>query len=224
MTKRAIVASMFDRIAPRYDLANNVMTAGRDGVWRKAAIEALDPRPGQRILDVGCGTGKMMKEMLARAPCRPVGADLAPAMLRRCRTAVPRVPVLLANGERLPFRDATFDGATNAFVLRNLESLPAFFTEMRRVLKPGGRLVSLEIAKPRGAIYGPFHGLYFGRVVPVLGGIVTGQPDAYRYLAGSVEGFPEPETLLAMMETAGFRADAKPLQRGAVAVYRADVR
>ncbi|HVL86511.1 MAG TPA: ubiquinone/menaquinone biosynthesis methyltransferase [Candidatus Thermoplasmatota archaeon] len=218
--KKSAVTAMFDRIAPRYDLANAVLTAGADAKWRRLSVSLLAPRVGDRVLDVGCGTGRLAEAVLWQQPtARVVAVDPARAMARRCRRDVRGADVAMADGERLPFRDASFDGAVNGFVLRNLEDLPGFFAEMRRVLRPGGRLVSLEIAKPRGALYGPIHGLYFGRLVPLLGGLVGGDAAAYRYLAGSLADFPSPEALCGRMEQAGFEAESVPLQRGAVVAY-----
>ncbi|HLF24114.1 MAG TPA: ubiquinone/menaquinone biosynthesis methyltransferase [Burkholderiales bacterium] len=217
--KNVRVRAMFDRIAPRYDLANTILTAGSDKRWRRRAIEQLNPRAGERILDVGCGTAKMLALAARRAAIVPVGVDPAKRMLAIARQTVPSASFALADGEQLPFRSASFDGAMNAFVLRNLESLPTFFAEMQRIVRPGGRVVSLEIAKPTGALYGPAHSLYFGKLVPTLGGFVSGQRSAYAYLAKSVEGFPRPRELCALMEDIGFDVEARPMARGAIYTY-----
>ncbi len=220
--KERFVRGTFDAIAPRYDLLNRVMSLNLDRRWRRRAVAALEPRPGGRYLDVGTGTGDVVLALAAReARARVVGVDLAGRMLPIARAKGAR-EVAQANGLALPFRDAAFDGASNAFVLRNVKDLDAFFREQRRVLKPGAPLVSLEISRPRGRAFGPLYRLYFYRLVPRLGRALSGNPDAYAYLADSVKVVPSGEALAESLLAAGFRqARVERLLRGSLVLVRA---
>jgi demethylmenaquinone methyltransferase / 2-methoxy-6-polyprenyl-1,4-benzoquinol methylase len=199
------VRTMFDRIAPVYDVMNRVMTAGLDGRWRRLAAEAA-VRPADRVLDAACGTGDLAIADVRAGAGRVVGLDFSERMLERARRkAVLRNDVLeWVQGDllALPFADATFDAATVGFGVRNVEDLALGLRELRRVLRPDGRVAILEITQPRGVLR-PFYSLWFDRVVPVLGRLLPGG-DAYTYLPASVKRFPTAERLADMLREAGF--------------------
>lgn len=201
--KVVAVRRMFDAIAPRYDLVNRVMTGRLDTRWRRRAVEALALPPRSRVLDLAAGTGDFCR-LLARSRHRPVGVDFSAGMLASARTAAPLVQ---ADVLCLPVADGRADGATCGFALRNLVDLDAFFAELARVIRPGGRIALLEVASPPSPVLRWGHAVYFGRVVPVLGGLLS-DADAYRYLPRSVAYLPEPPQLVAMLRGAGF-ADAE---------------
>jgi demethylmenaquinone methyltransferase/2-methoxy-6-polyprenyl-1,4-benzoquinol methylase len=197
------VRQMFDTIAPRYDLVNRVMTFGLDIRWRKRTVRDLQLPRGSRVLDLASGTGDFCRE-LSSAGLRPIGMDLSYGMLAAARTDAPLVQ---ADILRLPVPDASADGITCGFALRNLVELPAFFAELARVVRPGGRIALLEVAAPRNAVLRAGHGFYFGKVVPRIGGLLS-DPAAYRYLPKSVAYLPEPEVMIQQLRDSGF-ADAQ---------------
>jgi demethylmenaquinone methyltransferase/2-methoxy-6-polyprenyl-1,4-benzoquinol methylase len=194
------VRTMFDRIAPVYDLMNTVMTAGLDRRWRRATVAAV-VRAGDDVIDVCCGTGDLAIASRRRG-ARVVGLDFSERMLTRARAKAPDVEWVRGDALHLPFEDASFDAATVGFGVRNLEDLEAGVREMRRVLRPGGRVGILEITTPRGPL-APFYRLWFDRVVPLLGRVLPGG-SAYTYLPASVRRFPGPDELAALLERAGF--------------------
>ncbi len=200
--------TMFDRIAPRYDLLNRVLSAGIDVRWRRRCIDAVG---GTEALDVCSGTGDLLIEFLRRDPAgrRGVGIDLSTEMLSRAAAKLARGGLrgVLAAGdaERLPLRDGGFDAVTVAFGIRNVGDAPAALREMHRVLRPGGRIAVLEFSMPRGTFGGAYR-LYFTRVLPRIGGWVSGDAGAYAYLPASVERFARPEQFGALMTAAGFSA------------------
>lgn len=223
--KEAYVQGMFDAIAPRYDLLNRLMAASLDQRWRRlAARNAVAAGPGP-YLDVGAGTGDLTLALADEAPGeRVLGLDLARQMLslawRKSMVQVDRVGYVHASGLVLPARDHALGAVTNAFVLRNLADLDAFFCEAHRVLRPGGRLVSLEINRPPGRIFGPLYSLYFFRIMPLLMRRLSGNPHAYSYLADSVQRVEAPDALVARMRKAGFdQVEARPLMRGSVVLF-----
>jgi demethylmenaquinone methyltransferase/2-methoxy-6-polyprenyl-1,4-benzoquinol methylase len=195
------VRTMFDRIAPVYDVMNRVMTAGLDVRWRRLAASAA-VRPGDRVLDAACGTGDLAIADLKAGAGRVTGLDFSERMLERARRKETRVEWIQGDMLALPFADATFDAATVGFGVRNVADLPLALTELRRVLRPGGRLAILEITQPRGALK-PFFSLWFDRVVPLLGKVLPGG-SAYTYLPESVKRFPSAEGLAALLRESAF--------------------
>jgi demethylmenaquinone methyltransferase/2-methoxy-6-polyprenyl-1,4-benzoquinol methylase len=194
------VRTMFDRIAPVYDLMNRVMTAGLDGRWRRLTAEAV-VREGDRVLDAACGTGDLAIADLKAGASRVTGLDFSEAMLERARR---KAPLDWVRGDMLalPFADATFDAATVGFGVRNVADLELALRELRRVLKPGGRLAILEITQARGPLK-PFFSLWFDRIVPLLGKVLPGG-SAYTYLPESVKRFPTAEGLVELLVSSGF--------------------
>jgi demethylmenaquinone methyltransferase/2-methoxy-6-polyprenyl-1,4-benzoquinol methylase len=193
------VRSMFDAIAPRYDLVNRVMTLRMDVRWRRQTVRSLGLRRGAVVLDLACGTGDLCDE-LAAVGFAPVGVDLALGMLAAAHTDAPLVQ---GDALRLPVPGELVDGVTCGFALRNLTALPPFFAELARVVRPGGRIALLEVAEPPNVLLRWGHRLYFGRIVPVIGGLLS-DPAAYRYLPRSVAYLPAPAAMLGMIATAGF--------------------
>lgn len=210
--KAVAVRGMFDAIAPRYDLVNRIMTFRLDVRWRRVTVRSLALRPGSRVLDLACGTGDLCRE-LAGAGLAPVGVDLSFGMLAAARTAAPLVQ---GDALRLPVRNGSSDGVTCGFALRNLVSLPPFLAELARVVRPGGRIALLEVATPPNPVLRWGHAVYFGKIVPVIGGLVS-DPAAYRYLPRSVAYLPEPDNLLAMIAAAGFGSVERRLLSGGIA-------
>ena len=189
---------MFDRIADRYDLMNRILTFGMDVGWRRRTVAQLALPPGSLVLDLACGTGDLCRE-LERAGHRALGFDFAARMLARAKTSA---PLVRADVLALPVASGTADGVTCGFALRNVADLAAFFAEVGRVLRPGGRVGLLEVAAPRNAVLRRGHGLYFNRVVPLVGGLLSDR-EAYRYLPASVAYLPPTEQMTAMLEGAG---------------------
>ena len=200
--KRRAVREMFDAIAPRYDLVNRIMTLRLDVAWRRRTVRELALPPGSLVADLACGTGDFCRE-LARLGHHRIGFDFSMGMLR----AAPRVdgtaPLVNADVLELPLPDRALDGATCGFALRNLTAVPPLFGELARVLRPGGRIGLLEVDSPTNPVLRWGHGLYFGRVVPLIGGLLSDR-DAYRYLPESVAYLPPAEELLAGLRSAGF--------------------
>jgi len=197
--KAETVRNLFDRISPRYDLVNRVMTVGMDIGWRRRAIRELHLPAGSRVLDLACGTGDFCRE-LRRAGYLAVGLDFSFGMLTSARTDVPLVQ---ADALRLPMRDASADGVTCGFALRNVVSLPALFAELGRVVRPGGAIALLDASRPDNAVLRAGHTVYFERVVPMIGGLLSDR-DAYAYLPKSMAYLPPPGEMLAMLRDAGF--------------------
>jgi demethylmenaquinone methyltransferase/2-methoxy-6-polyprenyl-1,4-benzoquinol methylase len=209
--KQQAVREMFDSIAPRYDLVNRIMTFRLDVGWRKRSVRALDLPAGATVIDLACGTGDLCIDLQA-AGHRPIGLDLSAGMLAASRTSAP-----LVHGDalNLPVADGSLDGATCGFALRNFVSLPPLFDALARALRPGGRISLLEVAEPKSAILRTGHAVYFGKVVPKIGGLLS-DADAYRYLPRSVAHLPEPAELLGQIEAAGFRDVERRLLSGGI--------
>ncbi len=204
--KRAAVRDMFDAIAPRYDLVNRIMTFRLDVRWRRRAVRSLALPPGSRVLDLASGTGDLCID-LVRGGLRPVSVDFSLGMLQADRSGAPRVQ---ADILRLPVPDASVDGVTCGFALRNLVDLGAFFDELGRAVRPGGRIALLDVGIPRNRLVRFGNGVYFGKVVPRIGALLS-DAAAYRYLPRSVAYLPAPDEMVALLRHAGF-ADAAHAQ------------
>ena len=205
------VRGMFDAIAPRYDLVNRVMTFGMDVGWRRRTVAALSLPPGSVVLDVACGTGDLCREA-QRQGMRSVGVDSSAGMLAASRTTA---PLVRADALALPMRDASIDGVTCGFALRNVADLKTLLDEMARVLRPGGRAALLEVSQPHSRPLRMGYELYFRRVVPIIGAALSDR-DAYAYLPRSTAYLPEPHELMRMLVRAGFeRVRRRPLSLGA---------
>ena len=197
--KRAAVRSMFDSIAPRYDLVNRLLTFRMDVGWRRKTLAKMNLPAGSTVLDLACGTGDFCVE-LSKAGHKPVGVDLSFGMLDAARTDQPLVQGdLLA----LPMAGATTDGAVCGFALRNLVALEPFFHELHRVVRPGGRIGLLDVSRPDNALLRWGHGFYFNKVVPRVGGLLSDKA-AYAYLPRSTSYLPEPDEMIQMLRAAGF--------------------
>jgi demethylmenaquinone methyltransferase/2-methoxy-6-polyprenyl-1,4-benzoquinol methylase len=215
--KHVLVRDMFDRIAPRYDVMNRLISAGLDQRWRRIALAAVAVGPGDRVLDLACGTGDLAEQASALG-ADVVGIDFAGVMLHHARQRA--VPAAFVQGDAaaLPFADASHEVVTCGFALRNFVSLPAVFAELARVLEPGGRLALIDVDRPSSRFVRVVHSLYFDRVVPFLGGLLSDR-DAYRYLPESTAYLPPSEELLRMLESAGFeRVERRRLMLGAAQI------
>ena len=206
--KRSYVQQMFTDIAPRYDLMNRLMALGQDRVWRRTVIDLCKlPRYG-RLLDVATGTGDIGYEALRRdLSLDVVGVDLTREMMVRGRGKAGdrSFPFATADALALPFASDSFDAATSGFMMRNVVDIRAAFAEQARVVKPGGRVVCLEITLPRAPVFGPLFRFYFFKIVPLIGGVLTGQRKAYTYLPHSALKFPPPAQLANIMQSVGLR-------------------
>jgi demethylmenaquinone methyltransferase/2-methoxy-6-polyprenyl-1,4-benzoquinol methylase len=215
------VAEMFDGVAERYDLTNTVLSFGRDRAWRRATRRALGLRPGERVLDVGAGTGVSTAE-LAQSGAYAVGADLSLGMLRAGRRARPGVPLLAGDALALPFREGVFDAVTISFALRNVVDVAAALRELARVTRPGGRLVVCEFSHPTNAAFRTVYLSYLMRSLPTVARAVATNPDAYVYLAESISAWPDQRVLAARVAGAGWaRVGWRNLTGGVVALHRA---
>ncbi len=210
------VRAMFDRIAPVYDAMNRAMTLGLDQRWRRATVAAV-VRPGDRVLDACCGTGDLAIAAL-RGGGRVTGLDFSEPMLERARRKSDRVEWVRGDLLALPFESRAFDAATVGFGVRNLDDLERGLAELRRVLRPGGKLGVLEITRPRGVL-APFYRLWFDGLVPLLGKLLPGG-SAYTYLPASVRRFPGPAELAEVLRSAEFmEVDHRFFAGGIVALH-----
>lgn len=206
--KRKIVRGMFDGIAGTYDLLNHLLSAGIDVSWRRRAVDLLDPQAGWRVLDLATGTGDLGFEVAGRDQTIEVtGADVSFGMLRRgyskAKSRVERLAFLAGDAEGLPFVDALFDGVVIGFGIRNVADLNTGLGEIHRVLKPGGRVAILEFSKPAAPILKGLYFLYFKRVLPLIGKMISRDPKAYMYLYESVMSFPEGDVFCQHLSDAG---------------------
>lgn len=208
----------FDEIARDYDRMNHLMTAGLDRCWRKRTVQGLHGK----VLDVACGTGDMVVELLRTrhaASLQVTGVDLSEEMLAIAKRKAPQAEYRLADAEHLPFGDASFDAVTCAFGVRNFVHLEQGLSEMLRVLKPGGRMVILELATPDSPLVRPFYNLYTRYVIPWLGQRLAGSREAYTYLPRSIELFPKGEAFAKIVEKVGGRAAERKLTFGVCRMY-----
>ena len=206
--RAAYVQGMFARISARYDLMNRLMTGGRDGAWRKTVIRLAQLGPTARILDVATGTGDIMIEALKQHPdALAIGSDFTFEMMRtgQSKPGAEKIRWNSADALRLPYPDNTFDAVTSGFGVRNFIDRERAFREQLRVVKSGGRVICLEISKPPKNLLRTFFLFFFNKIVPFVGGLISGQRDAYTYLPQSVNEFLTPDELKIIMERAGLR-------------------
>jgi len=200
------VREMFAKIAPRYDLLNHVLSANIDKRWRRhvvARLQTLLANQG-RILDVGCGTGDLSILLFEKTGAQITGLDFCGPMLKLAQTKAPQLQFIEGDALSLPFAEASFDGLTIGFALRNLADVERGLRELLRVLKPNGHVAILEFSQPVNPVFASLVRFYYWRLLPWLGGLVSGSRGAYEYLPDSISKFPNQETLAAMMRSAGF--------------------
>lgn len=225
--KAGLVRGVFDSVATKYDLMNDLMSAGMHRLWKRFTVEQAGVRPGQTVLDLAGGTGDLAQAFAGRVGTdgQVVLADINLAMLEQGRRRLVdsgisgNLSIAQMDAEKLSFADRSFDCITIAFGLRNVTDKPAALASMHRVLKPGGKLLILEFSTPHAALK-PAYDLYSFRVLPTLGRLIANDPDSYRYLAESIRMHPDQETLLAMLGDAGFeRCRYHNLTGGIVALH-----
>ncbi|MBA3266619.1 MAG: demethylmenaquinone methyltransferase [Nocardioidaceae bacterium] len=215
------VAAMFDDVAERYDLTNDVLSLGQDRRWRRAVLAAVVPRPGERVLDLAAGTGTSTAPF-AQAGATAVACDFSIGMLSVGRRARPHLPFVAGDALRLPFRDATFDAVTISFGLRNVADPAMAVEEMRRVTEPGGRLVVCEFSRPTFPPFRTLYVEYLMRALPAVARRVSSNPDSYVYLAESIQAWQDQETLASLIAKAGWRSvKYRNLSGGIVALHHA---
>lgn len=214
------VAGMFSDVARGYDRTNALLSVGNDRLWRIATVRAVDPKPGERILDLAAGTGTS-SAALAKSGAAVVAVDFSPGMIEEGRRRHPRIEFVEADIERLPFGDDEFDAATISFGLRNVADPKAALAEMYRVLKPGGRLVVCEFSRPSRAIARAGYDAWLKVALPVVARLASSHPDAYAYLVESIRDWPDQSTLSTWLRGVGFtRVAHRNLTGGVVALHR----
>ena len=219
--KPADVAAMFDDVAERYDITNDVLSLGQDRRWRRAVLDAVEPRAGERVLDLAAGTGTSSQPFADRG-ARVVPCDFSFGMLRVGKRARPHLPFTAGDATRLPFADHTFDAVTISFGLRNIVDPDAGLREMLRVTRPGGRLVVCEFSHPTWAPFRTLYVEYLMRALPPVARAVSSSPDAYVYLAESIRAWPAQAALADRMDAAGWTGTKwRNLSGGIVALHRA---
>jgi demethylmenaquinone methyltransferase / 2-methoxy-6-polyprenyl-1,4-benzoquinol methylase len=219
--KPADVAAMFDDVAKRYDITNDILSLGQDRQWRKAVVDAVDAKPGERVLDLAAGTGTSSQPFADRG-AEVVPCDFSQGMLRVGKRAKPHLPFTAGDGTRLPFADGTFDAVTISFGLRNIVDPDAGLREMRRVTKPGGRLVVCEFSHPTWSPFRTVYIEYLMKALPTIARAVSSSPDAYVYLAESIRAWPDQAGLAARIDEAGWGSVKwRNLSGGIVALHHA---
>lgn len=215
--KGSRVRAMFDRIAPRYDRLNRLLSVGLDQRWRRNALDRIRVGRGDCVVDLACGTGDLAELAVARG-ARVIGIDFAFEMLQTARRRGIRASFVQADGVAIPLVDGWASAATCGFALRNFIGLPEIFRELARVLAPSGRVALIEVDRPRPRLVRAAHSLYFDRVVPFVGGLLSDRA-AYAYLPKSTVYLPPTEELLALLENAGFeQVEHQPLMLGAAQI------
>ncbi|SDS62429.1 2-octaprenyl-6-methoxy-1,4-benzoquinone methylase /demethylmenaquinone methyltransferase [Nocardioides scoriae] len=222
LSKRpAEVQAMFDDVAKRYDLTNDVLSLGQDRRWRRAVVDAVDPQPGEKVLDLAAGTGTS-SQPFADLGAQVVPCDFSVGMLRVGKQARPLLPFTAGDATRLPFADDTFDAVTISFGLRNVVDPDAGLREMLRVTRPGGRLVVCEFSSPTFVPFRTVYLEYLMKALPPLARAVSSSPDAYVYLAESIRAWPDQPALAGRLAAAGWRdPEWSNLSGGIVALHRA---
>jgi demethylmenaquinone methyltransferase/2-methoxy-6-polyprenyl-1,4-benzoquinol methylase len=219
--RRADVAAMFDRVATRYDLANDVLSLGQDRAWRRLVVEAVSPQAGEAILDLAAGTGTS-SQGFAEAAAQVVALDLSLGMLSVGKQRKPQLSFLAGDALHLPFRDAAFDAVTISFGLRNVEDAAAALTEMARVTRPDGRLVVCEFSTPTWPPFRKLYDDYLVAALPRIATVVSSNPAAYHYLAESIHAWPDQRRLAELIGSTGWRdVEWRNLSGGIVALHRA---
>ncbi|RNL62297.1 demethylmenaquinone methyltransferase [Nocardioides marmoriginsengisoli] len=217
--KPAEVKAMFDDVAARYDITNDVLSLGQDRRWRKIVLDAVDPRPGEVVLDLAAGTGTSSQPFLDRG-ATVVPCDFSVGMLRVGKKAKPHLPFVAGDGTRLPFADDTFDAVTISFGLRNIVDPDAGLRELRRVTRPGGRIVVCEFSSPTWSPFRTVYIEYLMKALPAVARAVSSSPDAYVYLAESIRAWPDQPGLAARLQGAGWAAVKwRNLSGGIVALH-----
>lgn len=212
---------MFDAVSKRYDVTNDVLSLGQDRRWRRGVIAAVDPKPGELVLDLAAGTGTSSEPFVA-AGARVVPCDFSIGMLTVGKQARPALPFVAGDGTRLPFADDTFDAVTISFGLRNIVDPAAGLREMARVTRPGGRLVVCEFSHPTWAPFRTVYVEYLMRALPPVARAVSSSPDAYVYLAESIRAWPDQPRLAAMIADSGWSGvEWHDLSGGIVTLHRA---
>lgn len=206
--RAAYVQGMFDRIAGRYNLMNRLMTGGQDILWRRFVIQKANLKPGDKLLDLATGTGDIAFEALKSVPnIQAIGADFSLGMMRVGQQLPLGAKVGWLSGDalQLPFPDNIFDAVTSGYLIRNVIDIPRTFAEQLRVLKPGGRIVVLDTSPPPPSLVRPFIDIHLRYIIPLLGRVVSGNPDAYQYLPESTQAFKTPDELASIMRSVGIR-------------------
>ena len=223
--KKPLVRAVFDSVAPRYDVMNDLMSLGIHRAWKRVFVSALDPRPGRTLLDLAGGTGDVSFGWRRAGGGPVVLSDINVSMLavgrdRAVGAGFADIAVLLADAERLPVADRSFDRVSIAFGLRNCTDKDAVLREARRVLRPGGRFLCLEFSRLKVAAFAPVYDAWSFQVLPRMGRLVAGDGDSYAYLAESIRTFPDQDTLAGMMQAAGFaRVGVRNLSGGIAAIH-----